>query len=272
MKNTENSILAKRQLYRKRRNILRKIFLFLFGIVLILLACSVLSIEKNTNFKTEIEGNLLLEKECIASTLDSFVVGKNFFFLSPQKISDRLFDVFPILKDIKIRKYLFPGKKIILHVREKELWGKCNVNVLGKTIFYYVSNQGDLVPVTCLDKSYISNGLITINSQRALSKEDILIMKKISDFFIRNLGIMIDHFVLNRNGELEIFTDSSIKVKAGPLKNDLFEKIKKLTSVLQSIKDKSFLIEYIDLTLDKGVIVRKVKENVDKKPLLKFLN
>ena len=272
MQNAGNTILAKRQLYRKRRNVLRKLFLVLFGVVLILLSCRILSAEKNSTLQFEIEGNALLENECIVSTLNSSLEGKNFFFLSPEKISGRLCDVFPILKTVKIRKYLFPTKKIILHVREKELWGRYNSLFAGKAIFYYVSDQGDLVPVTCLNKSYISTGLIVVNSQRQVSRGDILIMKKIADFFIRNLGIMIDHFVLNKMGELEIFTNDSIRVKAGLLSDDLFEKIKKLTVVLQSIKDKSYLIEYIDLTLDKGVIVRKAKEDIGKKSPLKFLN
>lgn len=270
MQNFENNILTKRQQYRKRRNVVRKIFLVSVLFFVVMLVGLLLSVEKKSTFRMEIYGNKSLGKECVLPVIDSLVKNKNFFFFSPKMVSAKLFDIFPILKVAKVRKYLLPDKKLLIYIKEKELWGQFNLFISNKTIKYYVTDYGDLVSVEGLNQNYIPAGLILIFSQKQISKEELMLLKRISDFFIRNLGVIIERFALNQKSELEIYTDSAIKIRAGVLKEELFEKIKMLTGVLRTVKEKAYLIEYIDLTLDKGVVIRKSNEKLDKKRALKF--
>jgi len=99
-----------------------------------------------------------------------------------------------------------------------------------------------------------------------------LILKDTLDFFNTRLKIKINKFLVTDRNTLEIYTDNFIKINAGYIDSNLLVKIAKLSDILNQIKKKSYLIQYIDLSLENGAVIKKVDEGkVDKKHLRLFM-
>ena len=267
----EANLISKKKFYKDRRNFLRRIFLSLFILVLLLIFADFLYAEKKSQLKVEIITCSLLDENDLVKELISQTQGKNFFFLSSKKIGQSLLLIFPTLKDVKVRKYLFPEKKILVFASAKELWGSffyANHSELND--LDYITDCGDLVKTFTLKKKYVPIGLLPVYSTKILSKVQFLLLKKISEYFSQNLGLIVTKFCVNDKNDLEIYTDNSIKIKAGVINESLFEKTKTLLNILDVIKDKPYLIEYIDLSLDKGAVIKKAEEKENKGKLFKF--
>ena len=265
-------ILSRRKYYRERRNTVRKFFFFFFFISFVFFICLVLKIPDKKLINIELRGNQLIKNEYILQRVYNQLNGKNFFFVSPRAIAKNLVLSCGLLKDVVIRKYLLPEFKFIVTVKEKQLWGKLIFNK--ENSYLYVTHEGSLV-----NKNYINFNLLPVNlipvfseSTNLLSESDLLILKDILDFFNIKLKIRINKFLVTDKNTLEIYTDNAIKINAGYIEVNLLNKIMKLTDILKQIQKKSYLVQYIDLSLENGAVIKKIseKEQEKKKKSLKL--
>jgi len=135
----EIDIKKNRNFYRKRRNNIRKISLIVILSLFIAFAWSLNNYFISKPFKVVIFNNKILPNEYLKSFLLSDLEYKNFFCVSPRKISNNLKKSLPLIDELVVRKYLIPKKKIYLLVKEKPIWA---------SLFYKTINPGEVSFVT----------------------------------------------------------------------------------------------------------------------------
>ena len=266
MNKFDADFLLRRKYYRERRNTVRRLFFFVF---LIFFFCSVyytVQIPTKKSVSIELSKNHLVNNEYIVQSISKQITGKNFFFISPKTITKNLLLSCGLLKDVVIRKYLLPELKLIVFVKEKQLWGK----LLSDNGLMYITNEGNLVNGNYINVNLLPANLLLIfcSNTKLISESTLLTLKETLDFFQANLKIKINKFLITDRNTLEIYTDNFIKIDAGYIDATLPEKITKLTDILKQIKNKSYLIRYIDLSLENGAVIKKADEKeIDKKEI-----
>jgi len=270
MNTFQTDILSRRKHYRERRNTVRSFLLLLFSVLFISSMYLVLKIPNKKPITIELSKNYLVKNEYIIQNITKQLSANNFFFISPRSITKNLLLSCGMLKDIVIRKYLLPELKLVVFVKEKQLWGKFispdNSKIFGSNLVY-ITDGGDLVSGNYLNFNLLPSNLVLVTCNNKLASESaLLILKEAFDFFHNNLKIKVNNFFITDRNTLEIYTDNAIKISAGYVDANLMPKITKLGDILEQIKKKSYLIQYIDLSLDNGAVVKKIdKNNIDKK-------
>lgn len=273
MNDLQINLLSRRKHYRDRRNTVRKIFFFLFLIWSIYSVYFVSQIPNKKILTIELSKNYLVKDVYITQNISKHIVGKNFFFLSPRILAQDLLLSCGLFKDIVMRKYLLPELKLVISVKEKQLWGRLVASNTDNALLY-VTNEGNLVNGDYINLSFLPRNLVLIfcTNSKFASEATLIRLKNTLDFFKTNLKITIDKFLITERNTLEIYTDNSIKIDAGYIDSNLLDKITKLSDILNQIKKKSYLIQYIDLSLENGAVVKKLNEKeTDKKHLKLFM-
>ena len=273
MNDFQTNLLLRRKHYRERRNTVRRAFFFLFLILFFLSLYFTLQIPNKKPVTIEISKSHLLKDVYLVQKISSQVKDKNFFFISPRAVTKNLLSSCELLKDVVIRKYLFPEFKLLIFVKEKQIWGKLVDNIGGNN-FVYITNEGDLISENYINFNLLPENLTLVFSvnSKPLSENTLLILKKVLDFLNTNLKIKISKFLITDRDTLEIYTDNSIKIDAGYIDSNLLTKITKLSDILNQIKKKSYLIQYIDLSLENGAVIKKADEKeIDKNPSKLFM-
>lgn len=262
MNNSESHVLASRNVYRNRRNVIRRFF-FLFFIIVIFLFCrNVYFYIASATPQLEVINNSLVNQSYIINEVFKLVNNKNFFLISPREISNYLMDSNHLLKHVVVRKYIFPGCKILILLKEKNIWAVLvnganhrkapNINAV-------VTDDGDVVPTNFLlfnklPKTllpiYVVTGNIFLNSSFCILK-DILTQIK------NNVGLDVEHFLITYDNQLEIYSTNGIKINVGKLDSEINDRILKLGPALRAIEQSSYIVDYIDLTLENAVVFKK---------------
>ncbi len=268
--NFETNLLLRRKQYRERRNSVRKFFFFVLSLSFIVLLYLFLQIPSQKSPKVEIYKTNLIKSDYIFQLVNKELSGKNFFLISPKAITRNLLLACPLLSDVFIRKYLYPEYKIVVIVKENFLWGKI---VLGNSAIF-VTNSGKQVHSNSIDLNLLPADLtlLSSNNKNILTESTLLILKEVLDYFNKTLQIKIQRFFITDGNTLEIYTDNSIKIDVGYIDIKMLEKIQKLNDILTQIKKKSYLIKYIDLSLENGAVIQKSDEDeVKRKHLNLFM-
>ena len=114
--------------------------------------------------------------------------------------------------------------------------------------------------------------LVFCNNKKLLTESVLLILKDVLDFFNTNLKIKIHKLLVTDKNILEIYTDNSITINAGYIDMNILKKITKLTEILNQIKKNSYLIQYINLSLENGAVIKKADDKkINKKPIKPFM-
>ncbi len=238
----------------------RRFFLTLFVFIFLFCLYYVFQISYNRKIKIEVSNNYLVKSEVVIRSVSSLTSGKNFFFIYPSKLSENLVSSYGLIKNVVIRKYLIPELKISIFVKEKNLWGRL-ITLANGTV--YITDEGDLVKSDYINLNLLPSDLtlILINNNVNVTKNTLLILKDVHDFFENLLKIKINRFIVTDRNILEIYTDNSIKINAGYIDKSVLEKIVKLSDIFNQINKQSDLIQYIDLSLENGAVIKKLDEN-----------
>lgn len=266
MSRLEDKILQERNFYRRRRNIIRHIFLILFVISFLFFWNKVFQVSKTIIPEVEIISNFLLNKSFIVEQINLQIKNKNFLLISPVQITKYLYSSIGLVKKILVRKYLFPKCKLFVIVKEKKIWA-----TLSNSKNAFVTDEGDIVPAFYLNLNLLPKNLILIDSASTLGKPSLNILKRTYDTLSKRFSFFVSKFLINNKLEIEIYSKDNIRIKAGQLDNNLPVRVLKLEKILQLIKDHSYSIEYLDLTLDKGAIFKKQTDLKKKTSLFKKL-
>ncbi|MBI2996806.1 MAG: cell division protein FtsQ [Candidatus Melainabacteria bacterium] len=186
-----------------------------------------------------------IDKVCICRKVEELILNKNFFLISPRHLSQKLLESIPFLQKVVVRKYLIPEYRLIIYVKEKPVWATSGD-------FKLISDDGEVGSSDCLNLSLLPKKMITVsgNNISSLKKDELVLVKKIVEVLQERYKLLISRLLIDDENQLEIYTESGFKIKAGKINPDLFEKILKLEKVLDELKQRSYLLEYIDLGLE----------------------
>ncbi len=272
MNDFQTDFLSRRKHYRERRNNVRKFFFFFFSVLFVFSVHFLLRLPSKKPLIIEIAKSYLSKDEYISQNISKQVAGKNFFFISPRVVTKNLILSSGLLKDVVVRKYLFPKLKLLIFVKEKQLWGKLITNNENYPI--YITNEGNLVSGDYINLKLlpVDLTLVLCRNSKLLPEGVLLILKDVLDFFNTNLKIKINKFLVTDKNTLEIYTDNSITINAGYIDSNILKKITKLTEILTQIKKNSYLIQYINLSLENGAVIKKADDKkINKKSIKSFM-
>lgn len=253
------NISTSRNIYRKRRNVIRRLFLFLFIIIVILSTLKTYKISKYVLPKIEIENNMLISPEFLTNIVLENISGQQFIFISPRVLSEKLSEIANMSKKIVVRKYIFPELKIKVIVKEKNLWAAVTERTVSGANWLYISDEGDLVSATSLIASKLPKNMFPIYASNInkISKQAFYLLKDIHATIVNKNHIPIKCFKISELLDLEMITDSGLTIKAGKIDSDIQKRISKYFEVSRLIGEKTYLVEYVDLTLDNAVVLKK---------------
>ena len=254
-------IFKNRNFYRKRRNFIRRVLLVLLVFSCVFFLFRVTNHVKNTDPKIEILGARVINQNFLLSDILKQTNIKNFFLLSPKKISCNLLDSFKLLEDVVVRKYIFPEIRICVFLREKNIWARI-LNTKNINQISFVTNEGDIILGSYLNPNNIPTNILDIYSQNdlnTLSKDRLVIIKDLSEHLKNYEKFLVSSFIIDNKSNLDFslrVDGKLLRVKAGNINETLFNKIKSLSEIIETVGAKLNEIKYIDLTLDTGAIIK----------------
>ena len=263
----ENNLSKRRNLYRRRRNVIRRLFLTLFVVFLVLFIYKIVLISKKNPPTIEIVGNVLTQATYVINKVSQQVSNKNFFLISSKDISRDLIKTTTLLKNVVVRKYLVPKSKIIVFLKEKIIWAELLLSKAeGKKNSLFVTDEGALVPVDYLNLNCLPKKLMPIYNNTGVvpTKNSLCLLKEVFDILHNDFLVSVSKLVITSTFDLEIYPHESFKIKAGKLDGGLLKRISKLKVVMNAINKRSYLVEYLDLTLDSGAVFKKYSEEKKK--------
>ena len=265
MSKVELQSIARRKFYIKRRNIVRRFFLTLFVVFFLIFFYKHFFVLLDNPFKINIFNNKLLNINSIYDSVFNLSHGKNLFSISPRELSKKIIQSNQLLEGLVIRKYLYPQPAIVVFVKEKDIWAVVNYETSNMNE-KYVTSDGDLISFKNLqlnfDNDLLKNQLVSIlcNGQLQLSKENLLLLKNIFHVMQNRFNCKINKFYISNNKKIEIFTSSNLRIKLGLLSPNLIGSLSKLNEIFNLVKKNSYIIHYIDISLENGALVKQIKQ------------
>lgn len=279
------------ELKRKKRNIfIRKISIFLFGFLLLVIALSYISrIEKLNVNEVEIKGNKIIETEAIKSAVQTEIAGRyvwlfpktNIFLYPKNKIKLDLSNQFKRLKDINLS--IENQKTLVISVTEripKYTWcGALPIANNNKEKCYFLDESGyifDEAPYFSGEVYFKFYGLTDLNngnpSGSYFFQKDFgnLILFKES---IENMGLKPVILYIKENNDATIYLSKGKIAPLGPeiifKKDSDFQKIaENLKAALETeplkseFKNKYSSLLYIDLRFENKVYYKFTNEQL----------
>lgn len=253
------NISTSRNICRKRRNVTRRLFLFLLITIIILSILQTYKISKSVLPKIVIENNKLINPEYLTNIVLENISNQNFIFISPRILSNKLSEMINMSKKIVVRKYLFPELKIKVIVKEKNLWAAVTTSTVSAANWLYISDEGDLVNATSLITSKLPKNMfpVYVSNINKISKHAFNLLKDVYETVVNKNQISIKCFKISKSLDLEMITDNGLTIKAGKIDNDIQKRILKYFDISMLLGEKTYLVEYVDLTLDNAVVLKK---------------
>jgi len=259
MSKIENSSLIPKSSYRNRRNVVRRILFFVFITTFIIFIYSLNLYLSSVFPELEIVNVNLVKDSFISNEVLRLIKNKNFFFISPRYLSSSLMDKNPLIKQAIIRKYFFPVFKIFVFIQEKSVWATIHNSNKSNIYNLVVTHDGCLVPVDFLLAQKLPKSLIPIflSPNVPLQSSDLSLLNKSLNLLHKHIKLHVQKFVIDQDINLEIYITNGIKIKTGKIDNDLNKRLLKLELALSTLKQSQYLLEYIDLTLENSVVLKK---------------
>lgn len=266
MESLEYNIQKTRNKHRKQRNFVRRITLAVFILFFILFLRHLYLKPFKSTVDIEILNALFSNKEYILSEVEKQIKDKNFYQISPIQVSHYLIKNCKHLSNVVIRKYIFPKYKIIVHLDEKEIWANVVIPDESKKN-YFACNDGSLALPLCLCIEMLPKDLIDveINVPDALNQDELVILKDALSVIEKDYGIVLDKVTLTSEKKIEILCKNGLLIKAGEINKNLPKTIQKLENTLAVIEEKQYEVDYIDLTLEQNIVVKKASKKDGKK-------
>lgn len=275
----EYNILNKKKYFKKRRNFIRRFFLFLFVLSFLYLAFRVSSLPAKNNLSVYVNNTFFVSPEYVREYVLDRALSQNFFLLSTRGISSSIVQSAPILKSVFIRKYIFPELKLIVFLKEKNIWGELflkNSQSAGEPL--YLTDEADILSPNYLNLQNLPVELakIYVYSRELPSKKTLLLIKQNQEILVNKIQLPLKFLVLTEKNDLEIYSMFGFKIKCGKVDDFLYERIlnlNKMPKIFQGIKNGEYKSGYLDLTLENAAVLKDNSENkVEKKSgIFRFL-
>lgn len=267
---TERKIRKRRHKVNRLKKFLRLVLIILLlylGYQLYMLSGWYLpqdAFKKADNSVVEIANNKIIPTFVINRALKDIPVSKQpIFFMSVKPIKKEIFKI-PVIKNVYVRRYGFPARIQII-VRERTPIAVIKTELKNNPIAFFTS---DGVLVT--NKQYMSlptdKSILTIlsNSQDVKKNWDIKRVQYIEKI-VKDVELYSDEkveYVDMKNPNDVYIKIQTTSIRLGVLDSTVFERIKRIYTILPQITEVDSRIKYIDLSWDK---VNYLKLNKSKK-------
>ncbi len=258
-KQTERKIRKKRKKLNRLKSFLRSVLL----IVLLFVIYEFVKLpqwylpqdvfKKFDSNKIEIVNNNIVPDAVVYSSLKNIYVPKlPIFLMSVKPIKKELFKI-PVIKNIYVRRYGFPARiQIILRERIPVAVIKTDLNA--KPVAFFTSDG-----ILIANKNYMglsnSKSLLTIlTTSSKLDKnwtvKRVNYIEKIVKAIETYSGEKVSYIDMRNPNDVYVKIEKT-SIRLGALDSTVFERIKRIYTILPQIKDMDSRIKYIDLSWDK---------------------
>ena len=258
-KQTERKIRKKRKKLNRLKSFLRSVLL----IVLLFVIYEFVKLpqwylpqdvfKKFDSNKIEIVNNNIVPDAVVYSSLKNIYVPKlPIFLMSVKPIKKELFKI-PVIKNIYVRRYGFPARiQIILRERIPVAVIKTDLNA--KPVAFFTSDG-----ILIANKNYMglsnSKSLLTIlTTSSKLDKnwtvKRVNYIEKIVKAIETYSGEKVSYIDMRNPNDVYVKIENT-SIRLGALDSTVFERIKRIYTILPQIKDMDSRIKYIDLSWDK---------------------
>lgn len=256
---TERKIRKKRKKLNQLKSFLRSVLL----VVLLFLMYEFVKLPqwylpqdvfKNSDSnKIEIVNNNIVPDTVVFNSLKNISVPKlPIFLMSVKPIKKELFKI-PVIKNIYVRRYGFPARiQIILRERVPVAVIKTDLNA--KPVAFFTSDG-----ILIANKNYMglsnSKSLLTIlTTSSKLDKnwtvKKVNYIEKIVKAIETYSGEKVSYIDMRNPNDVYVRIQKT-SIRLGALDSTVFERIKRIYTILPQIKDMDSRIKYIDLSWDK---------------------
>lgn len=256
---TERKIRKKRKKLNRLKSFLRSVLL----VVLLFLMYEFVKLPqwylpqdvfKNSDSnKIEIVNNNIVPDTVVFNSLKNISVPKlPIFLMSVKPIKKELFKI-PVIKSIYVRRYGFPARiQIILRERVPVAVIKTDLNA--KPVAFFTSDG-----ILIANKNYMglsnSKSLLTIlTTSSKLDKnwtvKKVNYIEKIVKAIETYSGEKVSYIDMRNPNDVYVRIQKT-SIRLGALDSTVFERIKRIYTILPQIKDMDSRIKYIDLSWDK---------------------
>lgn len=279
MDSVEYNILNKKKYFKKRRNFIRRFFLLVFVFLFTFTLFKTYSFSKDKEINVYVGNSFLISSDYVREYVLNEILHKNFFLISGREIGTSLIHSAPILKSVFIRKYIFPEVKLMVFLKEKNIWGKLfGKNFESSTRLFYLTDEADIVSSEYLNLQNIPVEPVHLHiyTKDIPTKETLLLIEKNYLILVDKIKLPVGSLLLTEKNDLEVFSKYGFKIKCGKVDDFLRERIlnlNKISNILEGIKKGEYKSGYLDLTLENAAVLKSVPEpKPEKKPgILKFL-
>ena len=263
----EYTIYQRRNSLRRRRNIIRRIALFLSVIFFIFLDSNIYSAAFKITPDIQVINNKVSDVENLKNTVNNLVSGENLFLISPRKIRNELVQTNKLLKEVVVRKYIFPKYQLIVYIDEKKIWSEIFSITGDELASFFLTDEGNVIPKSFVDLNLLHNQLIPVLCDHldSIDTDAFFTVRNVLDIVYKKFGLQINKTTISNDLELTLVTNDGLNnellIKAGMIDNELFKRISRLEESLNLIRQKAYLVEYIDLTLENSVVLKRQNES-----------
>jgi len=212
------------------------------------------ALKKQNSNVVEIMNNKIIPSYVISNTIkDIKVPNRPIFLISVNPIKKTLYKQIPLIKNIYVRRYGFPARiQIIIRERTPIAVIKTDLKSMPAAIF---TSDGILIPA----KKYMTiqnseNVLKILSSSTNLNKD--WSVQKVKD--IEEIVKAVEQYSNEKVEYIDMRNPNDVYVKIkttsirlGALDSTVFERIKRIYTILPQIKEVDSQIRYIDLSWDK---------------------
>lgn len=255
MDNIEYKLQKRRNHFRKRRNVLRRVLLIVLMLFFIFGVYKLYKFPEGKRIKIRIFNSQITNNHELKSLI-KLGVSNGFYGLSTKDLSRSVLNEIPVLKNIVIRKYLFPALEINCYLNEKAVWGKYICEDEGHDVYILDDGEKTLAKYLNLDNLKESE-LKKLCFKQEISNEKMQSLMQILDKIDKQKIVIINKVTLAEDGNIQFVTDENVLIKAGKFDEDLTERVSKLNDAITVVQQKDYKVSYIDLTLDNSVAIKK---------------
>jgi len=189
------------------------------------------------------------------------------FLISPGKIRNELVQTNKLLKEVVVRKYIFPKYQLIVYIDEKKIWSEIFSITGDELASFFLTDEGNVIPKSFVDLNLLHNQLIPVLCDHldSIDTDSFFTVRNVVDIVYKKFGLQINKATISNDLELALVTNDGLNnellIKAGMIDNELFKRISRLEESLNLIRQKAYLVEYIDLTLENSVVLKRQNES-----------
>lgn len=263
MKNIQIDILNKRNQLRKRRNVIRRIFLVLFISISVLFFRVLFAYPYNKLLEINVINNKYVNDKWLKEIVLKNANNKNIFIVSPRYISKVIVSELSLFKAIFIRRYFFPKPKIFIVLNEKNIYSK----VYFKNDLFYMTDEGELINPKYLNLTKLPSDLISVyidERPNVFSKNIFSTISRLSRS-LEKLNIKVLKFLLDKKTNLFVYSTEEQIICLGMVNNgEVLQNLMLLQPTLELIQKNSVMMKTIDLRENSYAILRKESDNSSK--------